>query len=194
MSNREISAAIPDQIRHGFLNATELHSLKLGEVRGYQQAKSHTGFTLFGSDGESCVYIQMYALPAGASKLKKDLEFQVAREKWGKSANANVLKLDIFPADWVHTAYWLNPKRTIHLYQGLTQAVFIRYTGKSLRDSLLQEFNKHLRFLKKSWHTELVDHVLTPPSEDDPESDTIVDAIDLRVEEAAIRKMILGGI
>src|SRR5262249_53224055 len=82
----------------------------------------------------------------------------------------------------------------VHLYQGRNQAVFIRYTGKSLRDSLLKDFNKHLRYLKSSWHTELVNHVLSAPSEDVTESATIVDAVDLRVEQTAIRKMISNGV
>jgi hypothetical protein len=194
MLNDETRAAIPDQIRHGFLRATKLRKLNLGEVRCYQFDDFHTGVTLFSPDEQTCVYIQMYALPAGANQLNEDLQRQVAGKKWGTTPKEDVLKLEIFPASWKHSAFWQNPKRIVHLYQGRNQAVFIRYTGKSLRDSLLNEFNKNLRCLKRSWHTELVNHVLSAPSEDATESATIVDALDLRVEQTAIRKMILNGV
>lgn len=140
------------------------------------------------------MYVQMYQLPKGEKKLEEDLAFQVDGKKWGKAPKGEVLQLKIFPASWTHVAFWLNPKRIVHRYQGPNRAVFIRYVGKSLRDPLFIGFNEHLRYLPDMWHTELVNHVLSVPAATSMAPAATVDAVDLRVEQASLRKMILEGV
>jgi hypothetical protein len=190
----EIRAELPDQIAHGFLKAGHLHALDLGNVRCYQFDEFHTGFTLFSPDGQASVYVQMYQLPKGEKKLGEDLAFQVDGKKWGNAPKGDALQLKIFPACWTHDALWLNPKRIVHQYRGPNRAVFIRYVGQSLRDPLFIGFNEHLRYVPDMWHTELVNHVLAAPAETIMAPAATVDAVDLRVEQAAIRKMILEGV
>ncbi len=167
--------------------------MDLGKVRCYQYEEFHTGFTLFSPDKETSVYVQMYRLPEGERKLDKDLALQVEGKKWGKPG-VGALELNIFPADWTHTAFPESPKRVLHQYRGPNRAVFIRYRGESLRDSLFTMFNEHLRYLADEWHTELVDRQLVVPAERYAAPEVTVDAVDLRVEQADIRKMILKGV
>jgi hypothetical protein len=189
-----IKATLPDRIVHGFLEAAGLHTMDLGTVLCYQFEEFHTGFTLFGPGAETSVYVQMYRLPEGEKKLEKDLVFQVTGKKWGKPPRGDALQLNIFPADWTHAAFSVSPKRIVHQYRGPDRAVFIRYLGKSLRDPLLTVFNEDLRYLAGAWHTDLADREFVVPTEPYVAPVVTVDAVDLRVEQAAVRKMILEGV
>lgn len=189
-----IIAELPDRIAHGFLEAAGLHALDLGKVRCYQFDEFHTGFTLFSPDEQVSVFVQMYMLPDGENKLAKDLAFQVDGKNWGKSPKGETLQLKVFPADWTHAAFSKNPKRIVHQYRGPDRAVFIRYVGKSLRDPLFTGFNQHVRYLGDEWHTELVNRELVAAAEPYVPPVATIDAVDLRDEQAAIRKMILEGV
>jgi hypothetical protein len=72
--------------------------------------------------------------------------------------------------------------------------VFIRYVGRSLRDPLFEMFNQHLQYLAGAWHTELVNRELAVPAEPYVSPLARVDALNLRVEQEAIRTMILEGV
>jgi hypothetical protein len=184
---------LPDRLAHGFLEASGLRSLNLRKAICYQYEKYHTGFTLFGSDDQASVYVQMYKLPAGEQKLAEDVAFQVQGKKWGKPPKGDTLQLKIFPADWTQSASAQGPKRIVHQYRGPDRAVFLRYLGKSLRDPLFTRFNNHLRYLAGEWHTELVNQEMFAPAEP-PTSVAVVDAVDLRAERVAVRNMILEGV
>lgn len=187
-------ADLPDRVAHGFLEASGLQAMKLGKVLCYRDEKYHTGFTLFSQDDEGCMYVQMYKLPAGEAKLSEDVAFQVQGKGWGKRPRGDSLQLEIFPSDWTHAVSAQSPKRIVHLYRGPDLAVFIRYSGKSLRDPLFTAFNDHLRYLAGKWHTELVNQEYFVPAEPDVGPVEIVDALDLRVEQRAVRKMIVDGV
>ncbi len=167
--------------------------MSVGKVRCYQNENFHTGFTVFAPGEDTSVYVQMYRLPDGEKKLEEDLAFQVKEKKWGK-LNGNPLKLDVFPADWKYAAFPESPKRILHLYRGPDRAVFIRYRGESLREPLFTEFNEHVQYLGDAWHTELVGRELVAPSERYMAPVMAVDALDLRVEQAALRNMVFEGV
>jgi hypothetical protein len=136
----------------------------------------------------------MYRLPKGKTKLEDDLAFQVNRRKWGRLPKVDGLELQIFPAGWTHTAYSLDPKRIIHQYRGPEHALFIRYLGNSLSESLSTRFNQHLKYLPDAWHTELAGYEWVVPAEPYFPVSATINAVDLRVEQAAVRKMILQGV
>jgi hypothetical protein len=183
-----------NQISHGFLEVSGLLSLNIYVVRCYQVEKYHTGFTLFAAGEEACVYVQMYKLPEGAEKMSEDLAFQMQGKGWGKLPKKNTLHLNIFPTEWTHAVSVQSPKRVIHRYQNPDRAVFIRYTGKSLQDPLLTGFNKHVGYLPGMWHTELASTEFFVHVASNVAPVSIVDALDLRVEQQAIRNMILDGV
>ena len=185
---------LSDRIAHGFLEASGLHGLNLGKVLCYKWEMFHTGFTLFSPDDQASVYVQMYKLPVGEQKLAEDVAFQVQGKEWGKSPKGDTLQVKIFPADWTHAASAQSPKRIVHLYRGPDRAVFIRYVGKSLRDPLFTGFNDHLQYLAGKWHTELVNQEFFVPAEPYVAPVAIIDALDLRVEQQAVRQMILEGV
>jgi hypothetical protein len=185
---------LPDRIVHGFLETSGLQDLRLGKVLCYQSKEFHTGFTLFSPDGQTSVYVQMYKLPAGEQKLTDDVAFQVEGKAWGKSPQGDTLQLEIFPADWTHMVSAKNPKRIVHLYRGPDQAVFMRYIGKSLQEPLFTGFNSHLQYLADHWHTELVNHEFFVPAEPHEAPVAIIDALDLRAEQQAVRTMIADGV
>src|SRR5262245_61987488 len=106
----------------------------LGKVRCFEFGPAHTSFTLFSPDEKTSVYVQMYKLPEGQEKFNEDLAFQASGTSWGKKGKGSELKLKIFPADWTHEAYLVNPKRCVHKYQGPDRAVFIRYIGSSMAE------------------------------------------------------------
>jgi hypothetical protein len=191
-----ILTKLPDRLTHGFLESASLHAMQPGCVRCYAREDFHTGFTLFSEDEQSSVFVQMYALPQGQQLLEKDLAFQAGEKKpgWGKPPKGDVLHLDIFPADWMHAAFSKNPTRIVHQYRGPARAVFIRYIGKSLKHPLLVQFNDHLRYLPDEWHTELIDREFRPSIEPFVPPAATVDTTDLRVEQVAIRKMILEAV
>src|SRR5262249_25447149 len=177
-----------------FVEASGLQAMNLGKVLCYQREKYHTGFTLFSQDDQACVYVQMYKLPVGEGKLAEDVAFQVQGKGWGKLPRADSLQLKIFPSDWTHSVSAQSPKRIVHLYRGPDFAVFIRYVGKSLRDPLFTAFNDQLLYLAGKWHTELVNQEYFVLAEPHVEPVAIVDALDLRVEQRAVRKMIVEGV
>jgi hypothetical protein len=187
-------AELPDRIAHGFLQAARLNALDLSKVMCYRYDKFHTGFTLFSPNQEASVYVQMYQLPKGEKKLEEDLAFQVQGKKRGKPPKGNSVQLNIFPADWTHAASSQSPKRIVHQYRGPDRAVFIRYVGQSLRDPLFTAFNDHLRYLAGEWHTDLVDQEWIALPEPCAAPVEIIEAVDLRDEQATLRKMLLEAV
>jgi hypothetical protein len=196
-------AELPDLIAQGFVLVGGLRTLDLGKVLCYQNAQFHTGITLFSSDGQACVYVQMYQLPEGERQLEEDSSFQLQGKKWGKlSPKASSLQLHIFPADWTHAVSSQNPKRVILQYRGPNRALFVRYTGNSLEHPLFLGYNKHVRYLAGEWHTEMMHRELLNQgwqewsvlAESSVAPEAIVEAVQLREEQAALRKMILGGV
>src|SRR5262249_31449799 len=147
MLRSQSGVELPDRITHGFLEVAGLRGLNLDKVLCYQDETYHTGFTLFSSDAQSSVYVQMYKLPAGEEKLAEDVAFQTKGKEWGNPPKADTLQVKIFPADWTHAASTQSPKRIVHQYRGPDRAVFVRYVGNSLRHPLFTGFNNHLRYL-----------------------------------------------
>lgn len=136
----------------------------------------------------------MYQLPIGEQKLAEDVAFQVQGKEWGKSPKGDTLQVKIFPHDWTHAVSAQSPKRIVHLYRGSDRAVFIRYIGKSLRDPLLAGFNERLEYLAGKWHTELVSRDFFIPPEPKVALVTGIDSLDLRVEQQAIRRIVLEAV
>ena len=187
-------AEMPDRFAHGFLEASGLQSMNLGIVRCYQQEKYHTGFTIFSQDGQASVYVQMYKLPVGEAKMAEDLAFQVQGKGWGKPPGGESLLLKIFPSDWTYAVSTQSPKRIVQMYRGPDLALFIRYSGNSLRTPLFFAFNDHLMYLNGKWHTELVNQEYFVPPKSRVKTTAIVDALDLRLEQQSVRQMILEGL
>lgn len=187
--------AFPNSLAFGFLELSRLHGVPIGGVHCDQQSDSHASLRILNEDhSKVLLFVQMYRLPDGEQKYESDLALQLDDMDWEEPLLGGPLRLDIFPRDWSHRAFQISPRQILHRYRGADRATFIRYTGQSLNDPLLTQFNSSVRYLPDKWETDQAGKWFSVHRTEDEVEPATIDSLDLREEERLIREMFLDAV